>query len=148
MRKIEYIFIDSDTQAHSSKSGRHDVSNLRYHYIVNAQGLVIQPTDIQFTTKVISGPIYDPDKYNRCSIFIRFCGSLRPEAWLIEQESNVRDILGQRAALLNLLVELRKHFSDAKILGVSEIDGRELYCKNIIVRDAMNVLRRELSDYP
>ncbi len=46
------------------------------------------------------------------------------------------------------LVDLRQHFPDAKILGVSEIDGRELYCKNIIVSDAMNVLRRELSDYP
>jgi hypothetical protein len=56
--------------------------------------------------------------------------------------------LGQRAALLNLLVELRQHFPDAKILGLSEIDGKELHCRNIIVSDAMNVLRRELSDLP
>ena len=80
---------------------------------------------------------YDPDKYNKCSIFVRYCGSLK---------SN--DILGQRAALLNLLVELRQHFPDAKILGLSEIDGKELHSRNIIVSDAMNVLRRELSDLP
>ena len=95
MRKIHYIFIDSDTEAHRNKSGRHDVSNLRYHFVINSQGLVINPTDIQFTTKLIDGPIYEPDKYNKCSIFIRYCGSLRPEAWLLEGESSVKDILGQ-----------------------------------------------------
>ena len=44
MRKIEYIFIDSDREALVSKSDRYDVSNLRYHYVVNSQGLVINPT--------------------------------------------------------------------------------------------------------
>lgn len=101
------------------------------------QSLVINPTPVQLTTKLIDGPIYDPDKYNKCSIFVRYCGDLK---------SN--DILGQRAALLNLLVELRQHFPDAKILGLSEIDGKELHSRNIIVSDAMNVLRRELSDLP
>lgn len=137
MRKIDYIFIDSDREALGSKSDRHDVSNLRYHYVVNSQGLVINPTPIQLTTKLIDGPIYDPDKYNKCSIFVRYCGDLK---------SN--DILAQRAARLSLLVELRQHFPDAKILGLSEIDGKELHTRNIIVSDAMNVLRRELSDLP
>ena len=137
MRKIDYIFIDSDHEANNSKSGRYDVSNLRYHYVVNSQGLVINPTPVQLTTKLIDGPIYDPDKYNKCSIFVRYCGDL-----------NSNDILGQRAALLNLLVELRQHFPEAKILGLSEIDGKELHSRNIIVSDAMNVLRRELSDLP
>ena len=85
MRKIEYIFIDSDREALGSKSDRYDVSNLRYHYVVNSQGLVINPTPIQLTSKLIDGPIYDPDKYNKCSIFVRYCGYLM---------SN--DILGQR----------------------------------------------------
>ena len=137
MRKIDYIFIDSDREALGSKSDRHDVSNLRYHYVVNSQGLVINPTPVQLTTKLIDGPIYDPDKYNKCSIFVRYCGDLK---------SN--DILGQRAALLNLLVELRQHFPDAKILGLSEIDGKELHSRNIIVSDAMNQIRRALSDLP
>lgn len=134
MRKIEYIFIDSDRENDTHKSGRHIVPNFGYHFVVNSQGLVLNPTDISLTANIIQGPVYDPDKYNKYSIFIRYCGSIRSE------------LLGQRAALINLLVKLRKQYPDAKILGVSEIDGRELYCKNIIVSDAMNVLRRELSE--
>ena len=148
MRKIEYIFIDSDRENHDGKSGGHVVPNFGYHYVVNSQGCVINPTDVSITNHIIQGPVYDPDKYNKCSIFIRYCGSIRSEAWLINPDASVNAIMAQRAALLQLLVHLRKHFPEAKILGVSEIDGRELYCKNIIVSDAMNVLRRELSDYP
>lgn len=154
MRKIEYIFIDSDCQNDDVKSRRPAMSDLRhqpsalspYHYVVSPEGLVIHPTDISLTADIIQGPIYDPDKYNKCSIFIRYCGSIRPEAWLINPDTSCNAIMAQRAALLQLLVHLRKHFPEAKILGVSEIDGRELYCKNIIVSDAMNVLRRELSE--
>ena len=171
MRKIEYIFIDSDTETHNGKPSRHAVPNLGYHYVVNrgssecnpsslgdcrvasevgnanSEGLVLNPTDVCIPAHIIQGPVYDPDKYNHCSIFIRYCGSLRTESWLLNLEPlNIE--LAKRSALLNLLADLRQHFPDAKILGVSEIDGRELYCKNIIVSDAMNVLRRELSDYP
>ena len=146
MRKIEYIFIDSDCQANDSKSGRPAVSLFRHHFTVNSEGLVTNPIDIGHTVNLIQGPVYDRDKYNKCSISIRYCGSLLPHAWLTDQDASCSAILHQRAALLQLLVELRKHFPDAKILGVSEIDGRELYSKNIIVSDAMNVLRRELSE--
>ena len=148
MRKIEYIFIDSDRKDDTHKSGRHVVPNFGYHYVVNSEGLVLNPTDISLTANIIQGPVYAPDKYNKCSIFIRYCGSIRSEEWLINPDASVNAIMAQRAALLQLLVHLRKHFPEAKILGVSEIDGRELYCKNIIVSDAMNVLRRELSDLP
>lgn len=146
MRQIDYIFIDSDTQDNNSKSGRRDVSDLRYHFVINSQGLVISTTDIKLTTKLIAGPIYDPDKFNRRSIFIRYCGSLRPEAWLIEPSGTLNFEL--RKALLQLLVSLRKHFPEAKILGLSELRPKEYEAKNIIVSDAMNVLRRELSDLP
>ena len=148
MRKIEYIFIDSDRENDTHKSGRHVVPNFGYHYVVNTEGLVLNPTDISLTANIIQGPVYAPDKYNKCSIFIRYCGSIRSEAWLINPDASVNAIMAQRAALLQLLVHLRKHFPEAKILGVSEIDGRELYCKNIIVSDAMNQIRRELSDLP
>lgn len=149
MRKIEYIFIDSDRENDNHKSGRHVVPNFGYHYVVSPQGLVIHPTDISLTADIIQGPVYDPDKYNKCSIFIRYCGSIRSEAWLLEPAGTLNPAtrnLKQRQALISLLVELRRHFPDAKILGVSEIDGRELYCKNIIVSDAMNLLRSELSE--
>jgi hypothetical protein len=148
MRKIEYIFIDSDYPNDNHKSVRPAVSLFRHHFTVNSEGLVTNPIDIGQTVNLIQGPIYDRDKYNKCSISIRYCGTLLPHAWLTAPDASCSAILRQRAALLQLLVELRKHFPYAKILGVSEIDGRELYCKNIIVSDAMNVLRRELSDLP
>ena len=138
MRKIEYIFIDSDCQANDSKSGRRAVSLFRHHFIVNSEGLVINPIDISSTVNLIQGPVYDRDKYNKCSISIRYCGSLEPGTLNFEL----------RAKLIRLLVDLRKHFPDAKILGVKELDGKELYSKNIIVSDSMNLLRKELSDYP
>ena len=144
MRKIEYIFVDSDRETRDGKPVRHAVSNLGYHFVVNSQGFVLSPTDVCIPAHIISGPVYDSDKYNKCSIFIRYCGSIRAEGRRIESSA----VLQQRAALIRLLVQLRSHFPDAKILGVSEIDGRELYSRNIIVSDAMNVLRRELGEWP
>ena len=138
MRKIEYIFIDSDCPNDNGKSRHHAVSLFRHHFIINEEGLVINPIDISSTVNLIEGPIYDRDKYNKCSISIRYCGSLKPGTLNVEL----------KAKLIRLLVGLRSRFPDAKILGVSELDGKELYSKNIIVSDSMNVLRRELSDYP
>ena len=155
MRKILYIFIDSDDKTDDRKFGHYAQSDIRhqpsdifsYHFVVNREGLILPGTDIRCAVHLIPGPIYDPDKYNRSSIFIRYCGSIRPESWLMQSRTSCSTIMAQRTALLQLLVELRKHFPDSKILGVSEIDGRELHCKNIIVSDAMNFLRRELSDH-
>ena len=149
MRKIEYIFIDSeDCPNDNGKSVRPAVSLFRHHFTVTKEGLVLNPIDISSTVNLIPGPIYDRDKYNKCSISIRYCGSLRPEAWLVDNETNASKVALQRADLLQLLVDLRKHFPDAKILGVSELDGKELYSKNIIISDAMNVLRKDLNDIP
>ena len=172
MRKIEYIFIDSDTQNSNRRSGHHAIPNLGYHYVVNSEGLVLKgrssecnpsslgdcrvatelgianPIDISQTVNLIQGPIYDRDKYNKCAISIRYCGSLLPHIWLTDPDASCAALALQRAALLQLLVKLRKHFPNAKILGVSELDGKELYTKNIIVSDSMNVLRKSLSDLP
>ena len=148
MRKIEYIFIDSDCQTNDGKSRHHALPNFGYHFVINSQGLVIHPTNIDIPAKLITGPIYDRDKYNKCSICIRYCGSLLPHAWLIDPNTSCKPVMQQRAALLKLLVQLRGLYPSAKILGVSELDGKELYSKNIIVSDTMNVLRRELSDLP
>ena len=148
MRKIEYIFIDSDCQANDSKSRHHALPNFGYHFVVNSQGLVIHPTNIDIPAKLIPGPIYDRDKYNKCSISIRYCGSLLPHAWLIDPNTSCKSAMQQRAALLKLLVQLRGLYPSAKILGVKELDGKEIYAKNIIVSNSMNVLRRDLSDYP
>lgn len=141
MRKIEYIFIDSDCQTNDSKSGRRAVSLFRHHFTVTEEGLVLNPIDISSIVNLIQGPVYDRDKYNKCSISIRYCGSLEPK-------TSCAVAMRQRAALLQLLVDLRKQFPDAMILGVKELEGKELHAKNIIVNDSMNVLRKELSDYP
>lgn len=52
-----------------------------------------------------------------------------------------------RTELLSQLVRLRRHYPDAKILGLSEIDLSSAYAP-IKVSPWMNQLRRELSDLP
>ena len=148
MRKIKYIFIDSDCPNDNNKSDYPAVSLFRHHFTVTKEGLVLDLIDISQTVNLIQGPIYDRDKYNKCSISIRYCGSLLPHAWLIDPNTSCKSAMQQRAALLNLLVQLRGLYPSAKILGASELDGKELYSKNIIVSDTMNVLREELSNMP
>ncbi len=57
---------------------------------------------------------------------------------------HIIDALGlSHSDLINVLLLARRHHTSAKILGLSEISG-----KGIIASDAMNKLRRELSDLP
>ena len=146
MRKIKYIFIDSDCQNDSSKSGHRAVSLFRHHFTITKEGLVLNPIDISQTVNLIEGPIYDPDKYNECAISIHYCGSLEPGTLRSAMPLGSSKNFELRAKLIRLLVELRSRFPDAKILGVSELDGKAPYYKNIIVSDTMNLLRRELSE--
>ena len=55
--------------------------------------------------------------------------------------------VNDRASLISELCELRRHYPDAKILGVSEIDPTSAHAP-VRVSEAMNALRRELSDLP
>lgn len=50
---------------------------------------------------------------------------------------------GERSALIRELVGLRRHWPDAKILGISELGE---HC--VHPSERMNKLRRELSDLP
>lgn len=52
---------------------------------------------------------------------------------------------GKRPELIDQLVKLRKHWPDAKILGVSELDPSASHAP-VRVNPWMNALRRELSD--
>ena len=54
---------------------------------------------------------------------------------------------GNRSVLIEHLCKLRKHWPDAKILGVSELDVSASHAP-VRVSPAMNQLRRELSDLP
>ena len=168
MRKIEYIFIESDCQRCNSASEKPNsfeffrvqagssnaqdddsksdccaVSLFRHHFIVNKEGLVSNPIDISSTANLIQGPIYDRNKYNRCSISIHYCGSLEPGSLDYEV----------REKLIRLLVELRSRFPDAKILATNEFITETVNSKHgphgsITVSNSMNLLRRELSDMP
>jgi len=52
----------------------------------------------------------------------------------------------ERHELIDLLVDLRRHYPKAKILGRSEIVSKANGEKKIIVSEAMNGIRREMSD--
>ena len=143
MRKIVYIFIESDAQNDDSKSGCCAVSLFRHHFVINKEGNVLNPIDICSTANLIQGPIYERNKYNRCSISIHYCGSL--ELGTINYEL--------REKLIRLLVDLRSRFPDAKILATNEFLPETVNSKHgphssITVSNSMNLLRRELSDMP
>ena len=53
----------------------------------------------------------------------------------------------EHKALLCKLCRLRRHYPNAKILGVSEVNTSSTYAP-IKVNPAMNALRREMSDLP
>ena len=53
----------------------------------------------------------------------------------------------ERQALIVELCRLRRHWPDAKILGVSEVDPSASHAP-VRVNPEMNALRREMSDLP
>lgn len=70
------------------------------------------------------------------------------------QHSHIISAAGlTRPKLISVLVLARKRWPSAKILGISELgldirDQRLVSCGRLCPSDAMNGLRRELSDYP
>lgn len=157
MRQINYIFIDSDCQNDDGKSGCHALSNFGYHFVVNSEGNITKYTDIKKSVHFIPGPIYAPDKYDSCSICIRYCGNLAHDMELStfnsRTDSKLSTLNSKLSKLIDLLVDLRQHFPEAKILGLDEIKPETWNLKpgtRGVIRpsDAMNVLRRELSNYP
>jgi len=73
-------------------------------------------------------PVAGEEDLNRCSIGIKYNGRLSDRQL--------------RPLLLALLLDLRDKFPTAKILAKSEYDRH-----HIQVRDDMNQLRREMSDF-
>ena len=139
MRQIKYILVnDSMPEAPRGKSSNICIDNLGHHYVVNSAGAVLKLIDVCQPGSFMPKPTCGEEDLNRCSIGIKYNGSLKPGTLNVEL----------KAKLIRLLVDLRSRFPEAKILDVAELDVKELYSKNIIVSDSMNVLRRELSDYP
>ena len=135
MRSIKYILINEALPENSPGVPRIRRDRDRgYHYVVNAAGVVRNPLDIHqpgtFAAVIRNLNPFDRRDYNAFSIGIQYNGSLEEDP-------------KQREALIDLLVELRSHFPEAKILSTSEIDG-----KSILPSEAMNQLRLQLSDLP
>lgn len=135
MRQINYILIHEALPENSPGVPRIRRDRDRgYHYVVNAAGVVRNPLDIHqpgtFAAVIRNLNPFDRRDYNAFSIGIQYNGSLEEDP-------------KQREALIDLLVELRSHFPEAKILSTFEIDG-----KTIRPSDAMNQLRLQLSDLP
>ena len=137
MRQIKYILIDSDTQNDNRESGYHGKSDIRhqpsnifsYHYVVDSEGVVLHPIDINQPGSFMPKPPRGQEDPNQCAIGIKYNGTLSDRQL--------------RPLLIALLLDLRDRFPEAKILGLSEYDRY-----HIKVSDDMNVLRRELSDLP
>ena len=149
MRQIKYIFInDSMPTAPRGKSSNICVDNFGHHYVANSAGEVLKLIDVcrpgsflERETKNLKPR--ERERLSQCSIGIKYNGSLKHETCNLKQ----------RAALLRLLVELRSHFPDAKILGLTELAPAtrnfEPGTRGVIhPSEAMNQIRRELSDYP
>lgn len=134
MRNIKYILISaSQPEVGASRANARRNRNLGYHYIVTPECVVRNPIDIRQVGTFIPGQTHVANTLNRYSIGILYQGELNPESWNLKQ----------RKALFGLLVDLRFEFPEAKIMGVSEINGPEIHPS-----DAMNTLRLELSNEP
>ena len=168
MRTIKYILInDTVSKTPSGAPVRYDVSNLGHHYVINrgssecdpsslgdcrvasevgnanSAGAVLKLIDVCQPGSFMPKPTCGEEDLNRCSIGIKYNGSLKPGTLNLEL----------RAKLIELLAELRSQWPSAKIPGISEIGFGTLNFEpgtRGVIRpsDAMNVLRRELSDYP
>ena len=144
MRQIKYILIHEALPENSPGVPRIRRDRDRgYHYVVNAAGVVRNPLDIHqpgtFAAVIRNLNPFDRRDYNAFSIGIQYNGSLEEDLKFMVSSSNH----SQLSSLVDLIVELRSHFPEAKILSTSEIDG-----KTIRPSDAMNQLRLQLSDLP
>ncbi len=122
----------------------------------NSAGEVLNPIEIREPGHIFPGLSFTEKDFNAYSIGIQYNGLLSEDLQLstfnsqtdsklsaVARELDERTLNSQLATLIDLLVDLRLEFPSAKILGVCEIDG-----KNIKPNDEMNRLRLELSNEP
>lgn len=152
MRQINYILIHEALPENSPGVPRIRRDRDRgYHYVVNAAGVVRNPLDIHqpgtFADRIRNLNPFERRDFNAFSIGIQYNGSLAEDYKLATlnspTDSKLSTLNSQLSSLVDLIVDLRSHFPEAKILTTSEIDG-----KTIRPSDAMNQLRLELSDLP
>ncbi len=133
MRNIKYIIInDSMPAARRGKSANIWSYNLGHDYVINIAGAVLNLIDVCQPGSFMPKPACGEEDLNLCSIGIKYNGSLEPGTLNLEL----------RAKLIALLLDLRAHYPTAKILAKDEYDRWHIH-----VRDDMNQLRSELSNY-
>lgn len=129
MRQIKYILINATLgKTPSGAPVRCDAANFGHHYVINSAGAVLKLIDVCLPGSFMPKPRCGEEDLNRCAVGIKYNGSLTDPRL--------------RPLLVDLLLELRGHFPDAKILAMDEYDRW-----HIKVREDMNDLRRELSGY-
>ena len=143
MRNIKYILVNATPVDPSSSVC---VSNLGHHYVINSQGMLLHPIDDSQPGAFMPKPTCGEEDLNRCSIGIKYNGDLARDLELStlnsSTDSKLYTLNSKLAKLIALLLDLRDHYPSAKILAKDEYDRWHTN-----VRDDMNALRRELSDY-
>ena len=139
MRKINYLLIgDKPADGRPLANG--------FHYTVNSQGLVLNAIDIRKPGSFMPKPAPGQEDLNRCSIGIKYNGKLSEDLQLSTlnspTDSKLYTLNSKLTNLISLIVRLRSQFPSVPILGLNEIHGKDIHPS-----DAMNNLRRELSDY-
>ncbi len=148
MRNIKYILIHEEHPENNPRVPRFRFDRNRgYHYIVNSEGIIRNPIEIREPGHIFPGLSFTEKDFNAYSIGIQYNGLLSEDLQLSTFNSHIDSKLStlnsQLITLIDLLVDLRLEFPSAKILGVCEIDG-----KNIKPNGEMNRLRLELSNEP
>ena len=140
---MKQVPVPLSLQTPSGAPVRYDASILGHHYVINSAGAVLKLIDVCQPGSFMPKPTCGEEDLNRCSIGIKYNGSLKPGTLNLEL----------RAKLIELLAELRSQWPSAKILGISEIGFGTLNFEPgtrgvIRPNDAMNQIRRTLSDLP
>ena len=126
-RRIDYIVVHctatpegqaktvEQIRAEHKKQGWSDIG---YHYVVTLDGRVQLGRDVDISGSHVSG-------YNSHSIGVVYVGGLENRPGVPYKELKAKDTRtqAQKAALLSLLLDLRKLYPTAKILGHRDFPG-------------------------
>lgn len=120
-RRIDYIVVhctatpegqDKTVEQIRAEHRKQGWSDIGYHYVVDLQGSVHLGRDVDISGSHVSG-------YNSYSIGVVYVGGLERDPRKTYSQLKAKDTRtnAQKAALMSLLIDLRKLYPEAKILG-------------------------------
>jgi N-acetyl-anhydromuramyl-L-alanine amidase AmpD len=120
-RRINYIVVhctatpegqDRTVEQIRAEHKRHGWSDIGYHYLVTLDGKVHEGRDVNIAGAHVAG-------HNADSIGIAYVGGLENDPKKTYQQLKAKDTRtdAQKAALLSLLMDLRRFYPEAKIVG-------------------------------